>query len=127
MAHWTQGPMARHQLLPALHAAQRRVGYISEGALNHICAQLAVPPAEAYGVASFYAMFALAPRAPRVVHVCDDIACRTRGAEAMCAALEAQVGKAGRTCRRRRGDLGAQPVPGAVRARARSRWSRRPG
>ena len=88
-------PKARHLLLPALHAAQRRVGYISEGALNHICAQLSVPPAEAYGVASFYAMFALAPRAPRVVHVCDDIACRTRGAVELCAALESQVGKPG--------------------------------
>ena len=89
------GPKARHLLLPALHAAQRRVGYISEGALNHICVQLSVPPAEAYGVASFYAMFALAPRAPRVVHVCDDIACRTRGAAAMCEALETQLGKPG--------------------------------
>ena len=89
------GPKARHLLLPALHAAQRRVGYISEGALNHICVGLEVPPAETYGVASFYAMFALAPRAPRVVHVCDDIACRTRGAAAMCDALEAQVGKPG--------------------------------
>jgi NADH-quinone oxidoreductase subunit F len=88
-------PPARHLLLPALHAAQARVGYITEGALNHICARLSVPPAEAYGVASFYAMFALTPRAPRVVHVCDDIACRTRGAEPLCQALEAQLGPPG--------------------------------
>ncbi len=88
-------PAARHMLLPALHAAQARVGYISAGALNHICARLSVPPAEAYGVASFYAMFALKPRAPTVVHVCDDIACRTRGAEALCQSIEAQVGKPG--------------------------------
>jgi NADH-quinone oxidoreductase subunit F len=88
-------PTARHQLLPALHAAQRRVGYISEGALNHICARLGVPPAEAYGVASFYAMFALKPRAAKVVHVCDDIACRTRGAETICRSLEAQLGRPG--------------------------------
>jgi NADH-quinone oxidoreductase subunit F len=54
-----------------------------------------VPPAEAYGVASFYAMFALTPRAPRVVHVCDDIACRTRGAETICRSLETQLGKPG--------------------------------
>jgi len=87
--------VARQLLLPALHAAQARVGYISEGALNHICSRLSVPPAEAYGVASFYAMFALAPRAPKVVHVCDDIACRTKGAEAICRSLEARVGKAG--------------------------------
>ena len=70
----------RHLLLPALHAAQARAGWISEGALNYICDRLSVPPADAYGVASFYAMFALKPRPPRVVHVCDDIACKTRGA-----------------------------------------------
>ena len=75
---------ARHRLLPALHAAQARVGWISEGALNHICERLSVPPAEAYGVATFYAMFSLKPRPARVVHVCDDIACKTRGAEAIC-------------------------------------------
>src|SRR5690606_18501028 len=89
------GPGTRHMLLPALHAAQARVGWISEGALNHICTQLSVPPAEAYGVASFYHLFAFAPRATRVVHVCDDIACRVKGAESLCRALESQVGSAG--------------------------------
>jgi NADH-quinone oxidoreductase subunit F len=85
----------RHLLLPALHAAQARAGWISPGALNHICGRLSVPPAEAYGVASFYAMFALKPRAPRVVHVCDDIACRIKGGEAICQSLSKQVGPAG--------------------------------
>jgi NADH-quinone oxidoreductase subunit F len=86
---------ARHLLLPALHAVQDRVGHISAGAMNYICQRLVVPPADAYGVASFYAMFALKPRAPKVVHVCDDIACRTRGAEAICQGLERQLGPAG--------------------------------
>ena len=86
---------SRDQLLPALHAAQARIGYITPGALNHICVRLLVPPAEAYGVASFYGMFALQPRAPTVVHVCDDIACRTRGAESICQSLERQIGKPG--------------------------------
>jgi NADH-quinone oxidoreductase subunit F len=30
----------RHLLLPALHAVQDRVGWISEGALNHVCRRL---------------------------------------------------------------------------------------
>jgi len=30
-----------------------------------------VPPAEAYGVATFYAMFSTEPRPGAVVHVCD--------------------------------------------------------
>ncbi len=85
----------RHLLLPALHAAQACRGWITPGALNHICMRLSVPPAEAYGVASFYAMFATKPRAPRTVHVCDDIACRVKGAEAVCRSLEARFGPAG--------------------------------
>ena len=82
-------------LLPALHAAQARAGFISEGALNHICSELSVPPAEAYGVASFYAMFALKPRPARVIHVCDDIACRTHGAEKLCEQLTENFGQPG--------------------------------
>jgi NADH-quinone oxidoreductase subunit F len=88
-------PPARHLLLPALHAAQASAGWISQGALNYLCERLSVPPAEAYGVATFYAMFSMKPRAPRVVHVCDDIACRIKGAEAMCRSLESQFGPAG--------------------------------
>src|SRR5256885_16203954 len=47
----------RDLLLPALHAVNDRVGWISEGALDYICQRLMVAPAEAYGVATFYAMF----------------------------------------------------------------------
>lgn len=85
----------RHLLLPALHAAQSRVGWISEGALNYICARLDVPPAEAYGVASFYALFSMKPRPPTVVHVCDDIACLANGAEKACDEIERRLGHPG--------------------------------
>src|SRR5439155_190611 len=43
----------RHLLLPVLQSVQSRVGWISPGALNYICQRLTVPPAEAFGVASF--------------------------------------------------------------------------
>ena len=85
----------RQWLLPALRAAQARTGWISEGALNYICERLPVAPAEAYGVASFYAMFATKKRPRAVAFVCDDIACRTNGAEALCQALEQRLGKPG--------------------------------
>jgi len=78
----------RHLLLPALQAVQSRIGWISEGALSYVCLRLAVPPAEAYGVATFYALLSTTPRPKRVLHVCDDIACRCKGAEALCAELE---------------------------------------
>ena len=85
----------RHLLLPVLHAVQDRTGWISPGALDYVCARLTVPPAEAYGVASFYALFRTTPAPRSVVHVCDDIACRIGGAERLCADLEHRYGPAG--------------------------------
>ena len=85
----------RHLLLPALHAVQDRLGWISPEALNYICQRLDIPPAEAYGVASFYALFSLSPQPPVVAHVCDDLACLTKGAGAICAELEHTLGPAG--------------------------------
>jgi NADH-quinone oxidoreductase subunit F len=85
----------RSLLLPVLHAINDRAGWISEGALNYACERLAVAPAEAYGVATFYAMFSTTARPPAIVHVCDDIACRCAGAESMCLDLEAAHGPAG--------------------------------
>ncbi|MFI5245607.1 MAG: NAD(P)H-dependent oxidoreductase subunit E, partial [Gemmatimonadales bacterium] len=82
----------RHLLLPALQALQGRTGFISEGGLGYVCERLGVPPAEAWGVATFYAMLATSPRPRRVVHVCDDIACRARGAAGLCASLRASDG-----------------------------------
>ena len=83
-AHTAQGGHAargrRHLLLPALEAVQARVGWISQGAFSYVCERLTVPPADAYGVATFYALLPTVPRPPRVVHVCDDIACRLKGA-----------------------------------------------
>ncbi|MEV4053073.1 NAD(P)H-dependent oxidoreductase subunit E [Amycolatopsis sp. NPDC049688] len=86
----------RDQLLPALHAVNDRVGWISQGALNLICETLHVPPADAYGVASFYSLFALEERPERVVHVCTDLACRLTGADTVCDVLTEHVGAAGK-------------------------------
>ena len=71
----------RHLLLPALRAAQRRVGWVSEGALGYVSRRLDVPPAEAYGVATFYALLSLEERPADVLHVCTDLACQLAGAE----------------------------------------------
>jgi NADH-quinone oxidoreductase subunit F len=82
----------RHMLLPALQAVQARVGWISEGGLNYVCTRLSVPPADAWGVATFYALLSTTPRAPRVLHVCDDIACKCRGADELIAEVQNKLG-----------------------------------
>jgi NADH-quinone oxidoreductase subunit F len=71
----------RHLLLPALRAAQRRVGWVSEGALGYASRRLDVPPADAFGVATFYALISLEERPADVLHVCTDLACQLAGAE----------------------------------------------
>lgn len=73
----------RHLLLGALHALNDRVGYISEGGLGELCRRLDIPPSEAYGVASFYALFSMTPVPPRTVHVCTDLACGMSGGAAL--------------------------------------------
>ena len=108
----------RHLLLPALWALQERIGWISPGGLNELCRRLTVPPADAYGVATFYALLAVEPRPPRVVHVCEDIACRCHGSRRADRAARGAVRRRGRALRRRLGDLVPQPVPRPVRPRA---------
>jgi NADH-quinone oxidoreductase subunit F len=83
----------RHLLLPTLHALHERAGWISPGGLNYVARRLTVPPADVYGVATFYALFSVEERPPRVVHICDDIACRCAGSEE----LIEQLGPEGET------------------------------
>jgi NADH-quinone oxidoreductase subunit F len=81
-----------------LHAIQKRIGWISPGALNYVALRLDVAPAEVHGVASFYGMFSLEPRPRIVAHICDDIACITQGAERLCSELARTLGPAGSPC-----------------------------
>jgi NADH-quinone oxidoreductase subunit F len=87
----------RHMLLPVLHALQDRVGWVSRGGMEYACRRLSVPPADAYGVVTFYDRFATDKRPPLSVHVCDDVACKCAGADELCAALEASFGPSGAT------------------------------
>lgn len=85
----------RHLLLPVLWSLQERIGWISPGGLNYVCKRLTIPPADAYGVATFYALLALEPRPARVVHVCEDLACRCHGSHDLIAQLEERFGAEG--------------------------------
>ena len=85
----------RHLLLPVLHSLQDRVGWVSRGGLEYACRRMSVPPADAYGVLTFYDRFATDKRPPLAVHVCDDVACKCAGADELCAALESSFGPSG--------------------------------
>src|SRR5262249_46332649 len=70
-------------------------GWLPPGALNYICQRMDLPPAEVFGVATFYHLFSVTPRPANVIHICDDIACRLNGAERICAEAESKVARLG--------------------------------
>ena len=84
----------RHYLLPALHALQNAAGWVSPGGINHVGEVLGVPPAESYGVATFYDMFRTTPpeHDGDTFHVCVDAACQIAGYEDLAASVEADGG-----------------------------------
>jgi len=84
-------PKRRH-LLAGLHALRHARGYVSAAGLAELCRRLEVPYADAYGVASFYALFPTTPRPPVAIHLCDDLACAARSAP-LAAALRERLGE----------------------------------
>jgi NADH-quinone oxidoreductase subunit F len=78
-----------------------------------------VPPAQAYGVATFYAMFSVRPRPATVLHVCTDLACAAAGAPGLCAGIETRLGPGSGVSVERSPCLGlCERAPAALAVRA---------
>src|SRR5215216_865235 len=73
-------PLGRSGLLPALHAAQKIYGWISEPVATQISKSLHVPLADIHGVIEFYSLFYNEPIGKRVIRVCTDQACALKDA-----------------------------------------------
>ncbi len=84
-------PQGRTALLPALHAAQERYGYLSDEVAARVARALKVPLADVYGVIDFYALFYPQPVGKTVIHVCNDPACALAGSEGLLKQISAQV------------------------------------
>jgi len=71
---------ARHpaRLIPILQAVQEEYRYLPEEVLTYVATALGVTPARVYGVATFYAHFALEPKGKHVIRLCDGTACHVR-------------------------------------------------
>jgi NADH-quinone oxidoreductase subunit F len=74
-------PMGRSGLLPALHAAQKIYGWISEPVATVISKALGIPLADVHGVIEFYSLFYNEPLGKRVIRVCTDQACALKDAD----------------------------------------------
>jgi NADH-quinone oxidoreductase subunit E len=69
----------REKLIPILQAVQDEYRYLPEDVMTFIATSLNISPARVFGVATFYAHFALEPKGKYVIKVCDGTACHVKG------------------------------------------------
>jgi NADH:ubiquinone oxidoreductase subunit E len=83
-------PHAKSALLPLLHMAQDRDGYVTPEAMQDIADLLGLTPALVLGTCSFYTMFKRVPIGRFVVSVCTNVSCLVNGGPALVEQLQAR-------------------------------------
>ncbi len=91
------GILTRHArrpsgLIPILQAIQHEYQYLPEEVLTYVATSLDVPPARVFGVATFYAHFALEPKGKHVIRICDGTACHVKQSLPVLNALREKLG-----------------------------------
>ncbi len=79
-------------LLEVLHAVQRRLGCVPEGAIPLIATALNLSRAEVHGTVTFYHHFRRTPPGRWVVQICRAEACLAMGGDAIAAHAEKYLG-----------------------------------
>ena len=79
-------------LLPAIHAAQKERGWISEETMQDIGDFLGLPKTRVKEVVSFYHMFHRKPVGKYNLQFCNNIACWLRGSEELISHAEKKLG-----------------------------------
>jgi len=79
-------------LIPILQAIQHEYLYLPEEVLTYVATSLDVPPARVFGVATFYAHFALEPKGKHVIRICDGTACHVKQSLPVLNALHKALG-----------------------------------
>ncbi|MGE3261296.1 MAG: NADH-quinone oxidoreductase subunit NuoE [Bacteriovoracia bacterium] len=79
-------------LLPALHAAQKDRGWISDDTMQDVADFLAIPKTRVKEVVTFYHMFHTKPVGKYNLQFCNNIACWLRGSEDLIHRAEKKCG-----------------------------------
>jgi NADH-quinone oxidoreductase subunit E len=94
----TRYPTKVALLLPALHAAQDELGWLSPETMEEIGEYIGIHPAQVKEVASFYTMYNLKPVGKYHLKICTNVACCLRGAYDVVEHTEKKLGiKVGQT------------------------------
>jgi NADH-quinone oxidoreductase subunit E len=84
------------KLIPILQEVQELYRYLPEEVLTYVATSLRLPPARVFGVATFYAHFALEPKGKYVLRMCDGTACHVKGSIPILEALRKRLGLEGK-------------------------------
>jgi len=79
-------------LIPVLEETQVALEYIPVAVQKRIAAGLNIPPAQVYGVVTFYSFFTMTPRGKHTVRVCLGTACYVRGGKTISESLQKEFG-----------------------------------
>ncbi|NOQ96856.1 MAG: proton-conducting membrane transporter, partial [Calditrichae bacterium] len=71
----------QHNVIPILHAIQKKYNYLPEAALHRVCESTEISPATIYGVSTFYDQFRHTPVGKHLIHICTGTACHVKGAD----------------------------------------------
>jgi NADH-quinone oxidoreductase subunit E len=80
------------RLVPILQAVQEEYRYLPQEVLTYVATALDVAPARVYGVATFYAHFAIEPKGKHLVRLCDGTACHVKDSVPILRALQKRLG-----------------------------------
>ena len=67
------------RLVPILQQVQEKYRWLSKEMIAYIANAVGLPVARVYGVATFYAHFALTPKGKHIIKLCDGTACHVKG------------------------------------------------
>ena len=85
-------PSSRSAVMPALHLAQARYGWLPPEALREVADALDLTPAYCESIASFYDMYHLEPVGRHEVAICTNVSCALVGAQDVLQAFEQELG-----------------------------------
>ncbi len=74
-------PYPRAAIMPLLHMAQERDGYVTLDAERWIAERLDLSPSFVHGVVTFYTMYRTSPCGKNLLQVCTTISCMLRGCD----------------------------------------------
>ncbi|MDX1997729.1 MAG: NADH-quinone oxidoreductase subunit NuoE [Thermoanaerobaculia bacterium] len=86
-------PGTKAALIPVLHLAQKHWGgWLPDEAIRAVSQELGIPPAEVYGVVTFYDLFHQKPVGRHRIRVCTNLSCQLRGSSEIMETLEQALG-----------------------------------